>query len=335
MQPRSRALLFLLGTIVLIGALVVIWRAMPVTAPTNIVPIVMNTPSGTNQNASSSGMVNSTNPSAPDGKVGVSSTTMRTVSTTQDLPFVDLPGRREGNLCDSGDFICVSDRYRNLVVSNPLTVTGTALAFEGRISWRLLLGSGNDRELTAGVVQAERAGEGMPAPFTIRSFFPDSMASASGNGTLMLYETSLKDGQPIHVLRIPVILNAQTSNITVFAVAPTQNNDCTAVVPVMLRVPRTSLPIEASLQRLLALRPTAERPTDVNSIPEGTKLLSFALKDGVATAVFSRELDAQVGGSCQVTSIREQITRTLKQFPSVQSVTIIAEGKTAATTLQP
>lgn len=333
MQPRPRALAFFLGTIVLIGVLVVIWRAMPVTAPIHVPPIVTGAPSGSGQNASSSGA--NMNSVAPDGKGSVPSSTMQTVSTTQDLPFVDIPGRREGNLCDSGDFICVSDDYRNSTITNPLTVTGTALVFEGRVSWRLVLGNGNDRELAAGVVQAERAGEGMPARFTIRSFFPDSMASASGNATLMIYETSLKDGQPIHVLRVPMVLNAQTSNITVFAVAPTQNTECTAVVPVTLRVPRTALPIEASLQRLLALRPTNERPTDVNAIPEGTKLLSLSVKDGVATAVFSRELDAQVAGSCQVTSIREQITRTLKQFPSVQIVNIITEGKTAATTLQP
>lgn len=333
MQPRTRALAFLGGIVVLVGVLVLIWRAMPtppVQAPVVTSPTSSSSPLG--QGPKGGAVVTSSDPS--EGK-GLPGTTMAAVSTTQDLPFVDLPGRRTGNICDSGDFICVSDDYRNTAVTNPLMVTGTALVFEGRITWRLFLGNGGDRELASGVIQAERAPEGVPAPFTLRAFFPESMAATNGPGTLVLYEVSLKDGQPLHILRVPVRLSAETSTIKIFAAAPRPGNDCIQVVPVSLRIPRTSLPMEASLQRLLTLRPTTERPEDMNAIPEGTKLLSFSLKDGVVTAVFSRELDANIGGSCRVTTIREQITRTLMQFPSVKRVDIIAEGKTADTTLQP
>lgn len=333
MQPRQRALAFLGGVVVLIGLLVVIWQLMPST-PASVAPVATITPP--TQNTSSSETVVPDGANMPDGKgKPTTSNGALVASTTQDLPFVDLPGRREGNLCDSGDFICISNTYRNVTVTNPLTVTGTALVFEGRISWKLLLGNGDDRVLASGVIQADHAAQGVPASFTLRSFFPDSMASANGAATLVLFEVSLKDGQPIHTLRVPVRVSGETSTIKVFAAAPATGTDCKQVAPVSIRIPRTSLPIEASLQRLLTLRPTPERPSDINSIPDGTKLLSFSLKDGIATAVFSRELDNGVAGSCLVQGIREQITRTLLQFPSVQKANIIADGKTVDTTLQP
>lgn len=333
MQPRMKALAFLGGIVILVGVLVAIWQTMP--ASLEPAPVATNTAKSSALVTSSTEGVVTEVPTSPDGKGKVGITVPGT-STTQDLPFIDLPGRRDGNMCDGGDFICVSKRYRDTLVTNPLMVTGTAVVFEGQISWKLVLGNGDDRQLASGVIHTEPSPEGVPAPFTLRSFFPDSMASANGPATLVLFEVSLKDGQPIHVLRIPMYVNGATSVIKVFAATPAQGEDCKALLPVTIRIPRTALPIEASLQRLLALRPTPERPTDMNSIPEGTKLLSFSLSDeGIATAVFSRELDKDVAGACRVESIRGQITRTLTQFPSVKKVNIIAEGKTADTTLQP
>jgi hypothetical protein len=331
MQPRVRALAFLGGLIVLATMLILIWQAMP-TAPAQMPMGQFTDPKNPPGASSGMGIATST-AERPDGK-GKPPLALG-ASTTQDLPFVDLPGRRDGNLCDSGDFICISDDYRNATLSNPLTVSGTALVYEGRLSWRLLLGNGNDRELASGVVQAERAPDGVPAAFTIRAFAPDSMTAASGVATLVLFEPSLKDGQPIHVLRVPVRVSNETSAITVFSATPKTGDDCKTLAPMTIRVPKTALPVEASLQRLLLLRPTPERPSDLSMIPEGTKLLSFTLKDGVATAVFSRELDQGIAGSCRVSVIREQISRTLMQFPSIKKVVIIAEGKTEDTTLQP
>ncbi|MEO6458215.1 MAG: GerMN domain-containing protein [Chloroflexia bacterium] len=58
------------------------------------------------------------------------------------------------------------------------------------------------------------------------------------------------------------------------------------------------------------------------------RLLGLTIKDGVATADFSKEMRAYGGGSARVLLIREQITRTLKQFPAVQEVRIAIEGQT-------
>lgn len=63
------------------------------------------------------------------------------------------------------------------------------------------------------------------------------------------------------------------------------------------------------------------------------KLLSLNIRDGVATANFSKELRAYGGGSERVQRIHNQIERTLKQFPTVRSVVVQIEGDSNA--LQP
>ena len=57
-------------------------------------------------------------------------------------------------------------------------------------------------------------------------------------------------------------------------------------------------------------------------------LRSLNIVNGVATADFSPELGAYGGGSLRVKLIRDQITRTLTQFPTVQQVRIAIAGQT-------
>jgi hypothetical protein len=57
-------------------------------------------------------------------------------------------------------------------------------------------------------------------------------------------------------------------------------------------------------------------------------LRSLVIRDGVATADFSREINAYGGGSARVRSISGQIEATLKQFPSISEVRIAVEGRT-------
>jgi hypothetical protein len=63
------------------------------------------------------------------------------------------------------------------------------------------------------------------------------------------------------------------------------------------------------------------------------RLRRLTIVEGVATADFSREMVAYGGGSARVQAIQEQITLTLKQFPSVKEVRILVDGKPDA--LQP
>jgi spore germination protein GerM len=56
--------------------------------------------------------------------------------------------------------------------------------------------------------------------------------------------------------------------------------------------------------------------------------VSLTLDGGVATANFSQELRAFGGDAMRARLIREQITRTLQQFPNVHKVQITIEGQT-------
>ena len=58
------------------------------------------------------------------------------------------------------------------------------------------------------------------------------------------------------------------------------------------------------------------------------RIQGLTIENGVAKVDFSEQLEFQVGGSCRVAAIRAQITDTLKQFPTVDSVVISIDGRT-------
>lgn len=120
-----------------------------------------------------------------------------------------------------------------------------------------------------------------------------------------------------------------------------------AVQPEYRRIQRTPAIGTAVLELLLAgpqgpgLSTAIPTPEEVQSYPgrqpdwgDRVRLLGLTIEDGIATANFSQEMQAYGGGSARVQLIREQITRTLLQFPTVQEVRIAVEGE-VETALQP
>ncbi len=114
-------------------------------------------------------------------------------------------------------------------------------------------------------------------------------------------------------------------------------------VPVQVHVPRTVRIGTAALEELLwgpppyeaGLQTAIPLPAEVLRYPgrgpdwgPRVRLLSLKIESGIALADFSRELRAYGGGSLRVMLIRQQITRTLREFPTVQEVVIAIEGET-------
>ena len=107
-------------------------------------------------------------------------------------------------------------------------------------------------------------------------------------------------------------------------------------------VPRTLQIGAATLEQLLWGPPPGlgfstaiPTPAEVLSYPgrqpgwgARVRLRSLVIRDGVATADFSAELRAYGGGAARVMAIRQQIERTLRQFPAVREVRIAIEGQT-------
>ncbi len=113
------------------------------------------------------------------------------------------------------------------------------------------------------------------------------------------------------------------------------------------RIPYTVAVGTAALERLLdgphhpRFSTALPTPEEVQTYPgrqpdwgDRVRLLGLTVEDGIATANFSQEMRAYGGGSTRVQMIREQITQTLLQFPTVDEVRIAVEGETE-TVLQP
>lgn len=110
--------------------------------------------------------------------------------------------------------------------------------------------------------------------------------------------------------------------------------------PEYRRIPHTLAVGTAALELLLAgpppgLSTAIPTPDEVQNYAGRqadwggqVRLLGLTIEQGVATANFSQEMNAYGGGSARVTGIREQITRTLQQFPTVDEVQIAIEGET-------
>jgi hypothetical protein len=105
------------------------------------------------------------------------------------------------------------DEYENLLpaivvyapvigstVGNPVTISGTANVFEATVSLRILAANGN--QIAQGFTTAT-CGTGCRGDYSAPLSY---QVSREQNGTIEVYESSAKDGSPINVQRIPVIL---------------------------------------------------------------------------------------------------------------------------------
>ena len=95
--------------------------------------------------------------------------------------------------------------------------------------------------------------------------------------------------------------------------------------------------VQQALNDLLAGPTAAEKAMGLNTaIPAGTKLLSYSVSGGKATADFSKEMLNFGGGSARVQAILGQIDNTIKaNDPTVKSVSVTVEGKPAEEAIQP
>ncbi len=259
-----------------------------------------------------------------------------TVTSTSEIGSCALPApvatstavireRPAGMLCDAENFICMSETYLNRALESPFVVTGTVLAFEGQFVWELNDASGN--HLEGGTAMSSASDTGMTGSFEIRSFLLTLPKTASG--TLVLFESSPKDGTPIHELRIPVGLPTKTREIKTFLLRLAEDDTvgigCEEGKFFSFNIPHTSLPVEASLRFLMDPRIFPDGYE--SKIPHTATLRSLDFRDGSLRLEFSEELAERAMGAYRSCGIRAQIERTVKQFPSVKQVMISVEGE--------
>ncbi|HEU0051014.1 MAG TPA: GerMN domain-containing protein [Patescibacteria group bacterium] len=249
-------------------------------------------------------------------------------ATSTDALLREAPA---GMVCGERNAICISQRVKDSLLSNPIMVTGTVVGiFENQFQWKLTDATGTLLEQGA-ITASGTAGD--LSNFQIRQFF--SSLPHTTSGILTIFDSSPKDGQPIYTLAQPVRLpnTVQTVKLALLPKTDTNRLDCSKTIMVEVPIVKTGLPVEATIQRLLNLPPPSEIQNATSAIPEGTKLISVSLNQGTLSLVFSKELDA--GGSCRVAAISAEITNTAKQFSNVKKVVISVEGKTPEESLQP
>lgn len=115
----------------------------------------------------------------------------------------------------------------------------------------------------------------------------------------------------------------QKLNLAVYYVKITQ--DDAYLVREVHQVPYTKEVARAALEELINTNPVT--PGAVRVIPSATKVKAITIKDGLATVDFSKEvLRANVGASGEALGI-QSIVNTLTEFPDVQKVSFMVEGK--------
>ncbi|MEX2515117.1 MAG: GerMN domain-containing protein [Candidatus Paceibacterota bacterium] len=239
------------------------------------------------------------------------------------------------------EFISVKTPGSGDQISSPLTVSGKARGqwyFEADFPVEVVDNAGN----SLGMAPATADGEWMTedfVPFSGQVNF-DASAAETADGRVIFHRANPSGlEENADSIEVPVTFSdeeAATTTVKVFwsndaaAVA----GDCSVVGSFEREIPATQAVGQAALSQLLA-GPTATEVSDgfSTNIPDGVSVNSLRIEDGVAYVDFSAELN-QIGGSCRVTAIYNQIHKTLLQFSSVDEVEISVDGETEAI-LQP
>lgn len=101
------------------------------------------------------------------------------------------------------------------------------------------------------------------------------------------------------------------------------------LLPVLREAPKTPAVATTAMKALLA-GPTTSESGDrsiTSAIPDGTRLLSLSVKNGIATVDLSTEFDSG-GGAASMQYRLAQVAYTLTQFTTIKSVVFQIEGQT-------
>lgn len=98
--------------------------------------------------------------------------------------------------------------------------------------------------------------------------------------------------------------------------------------PEQTQIPTNGDPVENTLKKLFE----SADGKDGSALPKGTRLLSLKVSDKVATLDLSKEF-AEVGslGTTGESTAQKILRQTLAQFPDIEQMTVLVEGKTLET----
>jgi hypothetical protein len=283
----------------------------------------------------------SVGPSAsPSPTVAPQATAKPTVVAQSSLAATPSPGLPQA--------IVVLEPKAQQAVGSPVRIAGHARVYEGTVRYELVDAKGNvlGKGFTTATAGAPEVGY-----FSAEiAFTPPSPAGA---GVLRVFGDDPRDGKRTGLVEVTVALGhtaaanptttgpstpAATATPRTLALklyfAKTVANDV-QLVEVSRSLPFTNQMGRTALQELLKGPTAAEKTAGLDTaIPAGVGIKGLRIENGTAYADFDEKLQQGVGGSLRVKTIRDQITRTLQQFSTVQTVVISINGRTEAI-LQP
>lgn len=236
-----------------------------------------------------------------------------------------------GNQLEKTDLIQVLEPQSNQEISTPVVIKGQARGnwfFEASFPVEVL----DDSQSAIGTGIAKSTGDWMTEDFVPFEATIDFVRPLSKHGFLVLKKDNPSgDAQYNDQLIIPVSFNQDTMSVKVyFATSKTagQNDfDCKYLESVNKEVPKSTAVARAALTALLAGPSASDKANGFyTAINSNVKINSLTIDNGVARVDFNEQIQYQVGGSCKVSTIREQINQTLLQFPTVKSVIISVNG---------
>lgn len=218
-------------------------------------------------------------------------------------------------------------------VSGLLNLSGVVKGgyfFEANIEVHLLDSNQNILRSGYGMATADwMTVEAIPFTSTIDSL------GINGPGYIMLRQddpSGGESGRPVKKILIPVIfdnLKQETMSIQLYfpnKIFNPESFDCSLVYPVTRIIPKTQAVASATIFELIK-GPTVEEKNSgyFGIIPEGTKVNSVKIENGILKVDFSKEVESG-GGSCGQAAKLSSIVTTLKQFSTVKTVQISVEG---------
>ncbi|MFH1711774.1 MAG: Gmad2 immunoglobulin-like domain-containing protein [Patescibacteria group bacterium] len=238
-------------------------------------------------------------------------------------PVVEAPSVVEDEETASDLDIVLDLPSEGELVTSPLVIKGQARVFEGTVEYQIKSSAGV--VLASGFTTTEATEPGEFGDFEERIFLP---VLEEETFVLEVFWSSPADGQRQDIVtRNLRVKDTGKVSVDVFFVdtAVAAVEDCAAVDAEKRTFATTTNVAELALEELLK-GPTKEWAS--TQIPEFTKLKSIDIVDGVARVVFdSIRTEDWSGGSCHVSAIQAQITRTLTQFPTVDTVEINVNGE--------
>ncbi len=227
------------------------------------------------------------------------------------------------------------DEQGNLQFDNPTFIYGTTTAFENTANWKVVDEKGTI--ISQGFYTVASRDVGVPGSFSAWAFYDATPKTASGS--LMIYEASAKDGEPIHEVVFPVNFlykvgkmngcdELSGSKVAVYwsnLKKQKDQTDCAEVFPVTHTVCG-----DATSNQLIAVHELLKGPTAW----EKSKGYTTNLPDGLTTPEIHHNAQGkfldfpsgfeQVAGSCRVGAIRAQFEKTVEQ-----GIGIGVKGQTA------